>query len=126
MELTRVAGGHSGSFAARLANIGSSSASCTLNDSPNWVATTTAGTYTGSVWVRADTAGGSIKVRFREYVNGNLVAAPTTNATLTTGWQQVTVADTAGGGFMLDFNVYTSSTPPGVCFYADDVSITRG
>jgi hypothetical protein len=126
VELTRVAGGHSGGFAAKLANTGTSSASCTLNDSPNWVAATTAGTYSGSVWVRADAAGASIKVRFREYLNGSLVTAPTTTVTLSTGWQQVTVTDTTSGGSTLDFNIYTSSSPPGGCFYADDVSITRG
>jgi hypothetical protein len=125
VELTRVAGGHTGSFAAKLANTGTSSATCTLNDSPNWVTSSTAGTYTGSVWVRADTAGASIKVRFREYANGNLVGSPTTTVPLTTGWQQVTVTDTTSGGSSLDLNVYTSSNPPGVCFYADDVSITR-
>jgi hypothetical protein len=87
------------------------------------VAATTAGRYTGSIWVRADTSGASIKVRFREYQGSTLVATATTQATLTTSWQQVTVTDTATAGSTLDFNAYISSAPHGTCFYADDVSI---
>jgi parallel beta-helix repeat protein len=126
--IDRVAGGHSGESAARLSNTGSSPASCTLNDSPNAVTTTSAGTYTGSVWVRADTPGAIIKLRFREYNASTLVGSTTTTATLTTSWQQVAVthAPAAAGTSTLDFNAYVSSAPPGTCFYADDASITLG
>ncbi|HEX8857604.1 MAG TPA: right-handed parallel beta-helix repeat-containing protein [Actinomycetes bacterium] len=129
--LTRVAGGHNGAFAAKLTNTGSSTTSCTLNDSPNWITTTAAsgGRYTGSLWVRADTAGASLKLRFREYnSSGTLLASPTTTVALSTAWQQVTVTDVpaAPGASTLDFNAYISSAPPGTCFYADDASITLG
>ena len=131
ITLTRVAGGHSGAYAAKLTNTGTSSSGCTLNDSPNWITATAAsgGTYTGSLWVRADAAGASLKLRFREYnTSGTLLASPTTTKTLTTSWQQVTVADVplAPGASTLDFNAYISSAPPGTCFYADDASITLG
>ena len=64
-----------------------------------------------------------------EYTNsgGTLVGTATTQVTLTTSWQQVTVSYTVGspGTTNLDFNAYLSSAdaPPGTCFYADDVSI---
>jgi len=120
--VTRVAGGHSGSWAAQVAT---SSGSCTLNDSPNWVGSTSAGTYNGSLWVRADTGGATVKLRFREYRGSALVGSATTTATLGTGWQQVQVAYTVGtAGSTLDFNAYVSSPPAGTCFYADDASIT--
>jgi hypothetical protein len=129
VTLTRVAGGHTGSWAGQVTNAGTTNGTCLLNDSPNWVTTTSSGTYTGSLWVRADTAGKPLKLRFREYTNsgGTLVGTATTQATLTTSWQQVTVSYTVGspGTTNLDFNAYLSSAdaPPGTCFYADDVSI---
>ena len=126
--LAQVAGGHGGGFSARLENTGSSAISCTLNDSPNWVATTAAGGYTASMWLRADSPGATVKLRLREYNGATLVGSATTSATLGTAWQQVSVAYTpgVGGASSLDLNAYVSSAPTGVCFYADDVSLTLG
>jgi outer membrane biosynthesis protein TonB len=128
ITLTRVSGGHSGSFSAKLANAGTTATECNLNDSPNWVSTTSAGTYTGSIWARADTAGAMLKLRFREYNNsgGAFVGSNTATITLSTSWQQVTVTYVPGaaGSSNLDFNAYVSSAPVGTCFYADDASIT--
>jgi hypothetical protein len=125
--LTRVAGGHSGSWAAQLTNTGTAASTCTLNDSPNWVASTSAGTYTASLWARADTAGKPLKLRFREYSGtGALLGTATTQLTLTTAWQQATLTYTvAAPGSTLDLNAYLSSAdaPPGTCFYADDVVV---
>ena len=130
ISLTRVAGGHSGSWAAKLANTGATASTCTLNDSPDWAKPTSAGTYTGSIWVRADVAGKALKLRFREYSGSTLVGTQTTLATLTTSWQRVTVSYTtqAPGSSTLDFNAYLASAdaPPGTCFYADDVAISLG
>jgi hypothetical protein len=110
-----------------MSNTGAASSACTLNDSPNWVARTTAGTYTGSTWARADSAGAALKVRFREYNGSTFVNSATTTITLSTSWQQVTVAYIPQViGSTLDFNVYVSTAPTGVCFYADDVSIKVG
>jgi parallel beta-helix repeat protein len=130
ISLARAAGGHSGSWAAKLTNTGTTTSTCTLNDSPDWARPTSAGTYTGSIWVRADVAGKTLKLRVREYSGSTLVGTQTTLATLTTSWQQVTVSYTtlAPGSSTLDFNAYLASAdaPPGTCFYADDVAISRG
>jgi PKD repeat protein len=125
--LTRVSSGHTGSWAARLTNTGTSATSCTLNDSPNWVKASSAGTYTGTIWVRADSAGAVLKLRFREYSGSTQVGSATTQVTLTTSWQQVIVTfPVASAGTSLDFNAYISSAPPGTCFYADDAAISLG
>jgi parallel beta-helix repeat protein len=128
VTLERVAGGHSGGWTARLTNTGSSTVNCTLNDAPNWVGTTTAGTYTATMWVvGADTAVGStFKLRIREYSGATLVGSQMTTVTLSGVWQEVTVAyvPAAPGSSNLDLNGYTSAVP-GTCFYADDISIVR-
>jgi carbohydrate binding protein with CBM4/9 domain len=131
VTVTRVSANHSGSFAALLTNTSSVSTTCLLNDSPDWVKPTTAGTYTGSLWVRADTAGKPLKLRFREYTisGGTLLGTAQSQITLSTSWQQITVSYTvtSPGSTSLDFNAYLSSAdaPPGACFYADDASITQ-
>jgi PKD repeat protein len=127
VTLTQVAAGHSGTFAAQVTNTGTASVSCTLNDAPNWVATTSASTYAGSLWVRADAAGTALKLRFREYNGSTLIGSKIISITLSTTWQQVSVSYAAQVvGSTLDLNAYVVSAPPGVCFYADDASITIG
>jgi hypothetical protein len=78
--------------------------------------------------VRADTAGAVFKLRFREYVGSTLVGTATTQVTLTTSWQKVTVTYPAvsPGSSTLDFNAYVSSLGPSAAFYADDLSIVLG
>ncbi|MEP7060753.1 MAG: carbohydrate binding domain-containing protein, partial [Actinomycetota bacterium] len=128
VTVTRVSGAHSGTSAAAITNTNSSAVTeCTLNDSPNWVASTTPGTYVGSLWLRADTAGAQIKVRFREYTSsGGSVSSASVTVNLTTSWQLVQVSyPVTHTGDNIDFSAYTSNSPQGVCFYADDVSITR-
>jgi parallel beta-helix repeat protein len=126
VALSRVAGGHTGSWAAEVSNTGSTNATSVLNDSPNWALKTGAGTYTGSIWARADTAGGTLKLRFREYSGSTLVGSATTEVTLSTSWQQVTVTYAVSSpGSTLDFNAYVAQASPGVVFYADDASITQ-
>ena len=75
------------------------------------------------------TAGAALKLRIREYKSGTQVgdhgvddASPSARA-----WQQVTVAytPTAPGQSTLNLEAYTSSAPVGVCFLADDASITH-
>jgi parallel beta-helix repeat protein len=124
VTLSQVADAHGGAFAAQLTNTSSAAASCTLNDSPNWVKATVAGTYTGSLWVKAPTAGATLKVRFREYDGTTNAGSVTAQFTLTTSWQQVSVSYVPNvPGSTLDFNAYISSAPPGACFTADDVEI---
>jgi hypothetical protein len=127
VTLTRAPTGHTGTAAALLTNTGPARAACSLNDSPNWVRTTPAGTYTAKLWVRADTPGAILKLRLREWSGATDVGQAKTTVTLTTDWQPVTVQYTAAapGASTLDLNAYVLGAPPGTCFYADDASIAR-
>jgi hypothetical protein len=127
ITIAQVAGGHSGGFAAKLTNASGGASECNLNDSPNWVATTVVGTYAGSLWVRADTAGATLKLRFREYSGPTFMGSAMAQVTLSTSWQLVTVTYTpaAPGASTLDFNAYLSNAPTGTCFYADDAAVSR-
>ncbi len=120
---------HTGSGAALLRNNASATRKCVLNDVPNWVTTTQAGLYTGSIWVRADTGGKTIKITFREMNGASVVKSRVVTGTLTTSWQRLTVTYTPvqAGTSTLDFQVFMpkAQAPPGVCFYADDASILR-
>jgi PKD repeat protein len=120
---------HTGSGAALLRNNATGTRKCVLNDVPNWVTTTQAGPYTGSIWVRADTAGKTIKITFREMNGASVVKSRTVTGTLTTSWQRLTVTYTPvqAGTSTLDLQVFMpkAQAPPGVCFYADDASILK-
>jgi hypothetical protein len=125
--VTRVAGGHSGGWAAKLTNGGTANGTCLLNDSPDATKPTVAGSYTGTLWVRADAGAAPLNLRLREYsTTGTLLGTATSQVTLSTTWQQVSVSYTiTTPGSSLDFNAYLSSAnaPPGTCFYADDASV---
>jgi hypothetical protein len=125
--LARVSGGHSGGWAAKLTNTAKNAKDVTLDDTPNWVTTTAASMYTASMWVRADTSGASLKLRWREFVGTTQVAAKNTTISLTTSWQLITVAyrPASAGTSNLDLNAFIAKAPSGTGFYADDVSITR-
>ena len=129
VTLTRTSGGHTGNWSAQVTNATTASVgTCLVNDSPNWVKTTAAGTYTASMWARADSAGSVVKLRFREYAGTTLVGTATSQLTLSSSWQQVTLTYTPSspGSSTLDLNAYVSAAPPGTCFYADDMSVTLG
>jgi PKD repeat protein len=125
VALERVAGGHSGSWAARLTNTGTTTVTETLNDIPNVVATTAAGTYSGSVWVRADAAGAKLYLRLREYSGGTKLSEKVVGVTLSTSWQQVsaTLVPTAPGS-SLELATAVYSAAPGTSYYADDVALS--
>jgi Carbohydrate binding domain len=118
---------HSGSYDALLS--ATTSGSCGLNDSPDWVHSTSTGTYTGSIWVLGGTPGTPVNVRFREYANGTgtYLGGATSTVTLSTSWQQLTVSYKVAspGSSTLDFNAYVPAAygTAGICFYADDASI---
>jgi hypothetical protein len=126
VTISRVAGGHTGGWAAKLTNTSSVASTCLLNDAPNWVTSTVSKTYTGSLWVRADTSGAVVKLRFREYNGSTLVGTGTAQVTLTTSWQQVSLsyAPASPGVSTLDFNAFVSKAATGTAFYADDAAIT--
>ena len=126
VTLTRVSGGHSGGWSGLVANGGSgTAATCKIQDVPNWVTTTSAGTYTGSMWVRADSPGAKLTIKLREYESSTLVGLKTASITLTTSWQMVSVSYVPAmpGTSTLDFLGLVSNAPVGTCFYADDISI---
>ncbi len=61
----------------------------------------------------------------REYAGGVRQGTVTETVTLTSSWQQVTVNySPVAPGSSLDFEAYTTDAPVGVCFQADDASIT--
>jgi parallel beta-helix repeat protein len=126
--ITPVAAGHAGNGAVKLANSGTGPTTCALNDSPNVVRVTHAGTYSARAWVRADTPGATLKFRLREWNGTVAVGEGKTITPLTTDWQLVTVRYTAGapGTSTLDLNAYVVGAAPGTCFYADDVSVALG
>ena len=123
--ISRVAGGNSGSWAAEISNT-TAGGSCGLDDKPSWVSFTEAGAYTASIWARSDTPGLTLKMRVREYLGGVLQGSVVKSMALTTSWQQVTSTYTpVAPGSSLDFEAYTTNSPVGVCFQADDASITH-
>jgi hypothetical protein len=122
--LSRVAGGRSGAWAAELSNSLAGGA-CGLDDMPSWVSFTQAGTYKVSIWVRSETPGLTLRLRVREYAGGVLQGAVAPSVVLTSSWQQLTAIYTpVVSGSNLDVEAYTVNTPVGVCFRADDASIS--
>jgi PKD repeat protein len=126
VSLARVAGGHTGSWSAKLTNTSSAALTNTLNDAPNRVATSSAGTYTGSIWVRSDTAGAKLYLRIREYAGSTKLGEKLVLVNLTTSWQQVsgTLVPTSPGTSTIDFATAVYSAPAGSSYYADDASLT--
>ena len=124
--LTRVSGGHTGDWSAQLANTGTTASTCVLNDAPDSVKPTAAGTYTGSLWVRGDTSGRTLKLSLREWAGTTLAGSAVSQLTLTNSWQRLTVSYEAAapGSGSLDLTAYVAGAAPGTCFYADDVSLT--
>ncbi|MFY9577988.1 MAG: PKD domain-containing protein [Gaiellaceae bacterium] len=126
VTIARVAGGHTGNWSAKLTNTGTVAASCLLNDAPNWVTSTSAGSYLVNLWARADTAGAALTLRIREYAGSSLVRTTSAQIALSTAWQQLSLTHTtASPGSSLDFSAYVTKAAPGTCFYADDIGIVR-
>jgi hypothetical protein len=67
--------GHSGDFVVEATNTTTMQPECPLNDAPNWLAATVAGTYQASLWVRADTPGNPVELRIRAYSDGTFVSS---------------------------------------------------
>jgi hypothetical protein len=126
-DLSRSAAGHNEGWAANLTNNSTTLQSCTLNDSPNWIAKTVAGTYSAAAWVRSDTAGLQVKLRLREYVGATLVGTGTATVTTTGDWQQIQLSyPVVSPGSTLDLNVYQTNQPVGTNFQIDDVTASSG
>lgn len=130
VTINQVAPGHTGSFAAAVANPSASAVRCSMTDRPDSVSTTATVPvpYTGSMWVRGDTAGTQLELALREYAipGGALAGSRTATIALTTGWQQVAVSYTpvSPGASSLDLTASVYGAPTGTCFVADDASVT--
>jgi hypothetical protein len=123
--VSRVAGGHSGAWAAEVSN-STAGSRCGLDDKPSWVGSTEEGAYTASIWARSDTPGETLKLRVREYAGGAKQGQVTETITLTSEWQQVSADYTpVVPGSRLDYEAFTTDAPVGPCFQADDASITH-
>ncbi len=126
-KLTRVWGGHSGSYAARVANGSGVAATTVLNDTTNTVASTVAGTtYRASAWVRTSSPDVSLVIRSMEIAGTSVVATKQTPLWVTdTAWHKIDVDLTAArSGSTLDLNVLAWNLPAGNSFYVDDVSVS--
>lgn len=130
---SRVSGGFDGSYSLRSVNNTSGTGSNGFISKPMWLdgtsgkATVAGSVYTGSLWVKPDTAGQKINVYLRERnANGSTVGSKTvTVTTTTTNWVQVTNAYTAAQtGSSLGFYVYATSVLAHQGFNADALSLT--
>lgn len=127
VPLARVAGGHSGSYAAQVSNTSAAAATTVLNDSPNSVTSTTAGTtYRATAWLRATRANNTLVLRMLEYTSGNaLVTSKQTSYWATdTAWHSVTVDLVASrNADSIDLNALAWNLGAGQSFLVDDVSL---
>jgi peptidoglycan/xylan/chitin deacetylase (PgdA/CDA1 family) len=120
---------HGGVWSGRVQNTGTTTRTCALTDSPNWVTRTAAGTYTASLWVKGAVAGATLTWQVQELNGATLVRSASSAVRLTTGWQQITLSYSAlqPGVTALDF---TASVPAvaahATAFYADDALVVLG
>lgn len=128
VTLDRTPDAHSGSWAARLTNTGTTVVTSTLNDSPDSVQRSSAGTYQASMWVRSDAAPAGLRIylRVREMRSGTKLGEIQVPVRLSTTWQQVTasITPTSPGTSTIDVAAALYSAPPGAVFFADDASVT--
>ncbi len=123
--LERVAGGHSGSFSAKLARVSGATASVTLNDSPNWVTTIPASTScTATAWVKGSRVNMVAKIRLREYQGSTNRGSTVSQITLPDlNWHPISVtAPVFAAGDTMDLNVYGMSMVTGDNLQIDDVT----
>ena len=127
VALARVAGGHTGSYAARVSNTSTATVTTVLNDAPNSVTSTTAGrTYRATAWLRASQANTSLVLRLLEFSSTNaLVSSKQAYYWATdTVWHKITVDLVAARtGSSVDVNALAWDLAPGRSFLVDDVSL---
>ena len=124
-RLTRVRGGHSGTWAARVASRGERR-TIELDDAPGWAPTTRAGTYTAAVWVRTKDAGAKLVLRLDERRSGDRVGTARTVRRLPQGWTEVRVAyvPRVPGASRLDLSIVLHGQRSTTWFKADDVRLS--
>jgi hypothetical protein len=127
-NFTRVAGGHTGGFCARIQ--GSSTSSFGIDDLPNTVTTVPGvGTrYRMSAWIRSDNSVRAVKIRIYE-LNGSGSQIGSTyyspEVTLSPAWKLVTVEHTTQAATATALSVRITNYPSvaNEVFFIDDVSI---
>jgi len=123
--LTKVPGGHSGSFSAQVGAPTAGSPALTV--SPAAAASMVAkATYSAGVWVRSTNVNVRLVLRLREMSGGSMLNKSTAGITLhDTAWHQVTTSITAqSSGTTLQYDVIGSSFTAGQAFQADDATLT--
>ncbi|HEY0168935.1 MAG TPA: hypothetical protein VGB75_17965 [Jatrophihabitans sp.] len=127
VALARVAGGHTGSYSARVSNTSTATATTVLNDAPNSVASTVAGqTYRATAWLRASQANTSLVLRLLQFDAANALKATKQSYYWATDtlWHQVTVdLAVARSGDSIDVNALAWDLGAGKSFLVDDVSV---
>ena len=126
-ELARVDHGHQSTWSAR-ARSAVGTKKVRLDDVPNWAATTGAGTYTATLWVRAHRPGQTVVLRLREVRGGETIGKARVAAPLRDHWQRLTVtlAVQAPSASTLDLTAVAHSPVRRASFRADDVALTVG
>lgn len=124
-RLTRVRGGHSGIWAARVASRGERR-TIELDDAPGWAPTTRAGTYTAAVWVRSKDVGATLVLRLDERRSGDRIGTARSVRRLPRGWTKVhvTYVPRAPGASRLDLSIVLHGQRSTTWFKADDVRLS--
>jgi putative Ig domain-containing protein/PKD domain-containing protein/calcineurin-like phosphoesterase family protein len=125
--LALVPGGFDGALSCS-ATAGVASGSFGINDSPNWVATTSAvgARYRISAWVRSEAATGQAKLRVTEFLGATKIGSTTFSnpVTLSPQWQMVWMDFITGAaGSTLDLQIVDFPVTTGETFIIDNVSI---
>ncbi len=127
VPLARVSGGHTGSYAARVANTSATATTTVLNDSPNSVTSTTAGlTYRATAWLRASQPNTSLVLRLLQFDTSNALISSKQGSYWSTDtlWHKLTVDLAAPRtGASIDVNALAWNLGPGQSFLVDDVSV---
>jgi hypothetical protein len=124
------AAAHSGSWSLRLGSKSGSLAPAGVNNvNPVWVTNSTAGTpYSTGGWVRATTAGTTVRVVLKE-LSGASTVATAQSATLTlndTAWHQLPALTytAAGSGHSLKLSLISTNLNTSRALFFDDLSMT--
>lgn len=125
--MTLVPTGFDGTQACSI-TAGTASGSFGINDSPNWVATTSGmgARYRISAWVRSDAATGQAKLRVTEFVGATKIGSTTFSnpVTLSPQWKLVWFDFVTGAsGSTLDLQIVDFPVTTGETFLVDNVSI---
>lgn len=111
--------------AVRLRYLGRPGGRCSLTDRPNTVATTAAGLYRASIWVRGAQGGGQVRLLLVERDSGGRVAVSASKIRLAGRWKEIIVRHGVSepGISSLSLMVIQPNANKGTCFLADDAAI---